>query len=120
MSRYNPARVAIRRPAPYDTAQKRCDTHGKRETLRAVGARVTIQYLYHDRDARHDVLTRVYAQQYDRSCAATRPGQACDTAQCVRRLGKGWVHCALDSVHYSESLFGHCSPGSIVHEVLKK
>ena len=44
---------------------------------------------------------------------ATLPGQANDTAQCVHRLGQGWVHYAFDSVltqctvlsHYLD----HCS-----------
>ena len=48
------------------------------------------------------------ARRHGRTCAATRPGQACDTAQCARKLGQGWVHCALDSVLTQCTVLSHC------------
>ena len=39
---------------------------------------------------------------------ATRSGQAYYTAQCVHRLGQGWVHCALDSVLTQCIVLSHC------------
>ena len=39
---------------------------------------------------------------------ATLPSQASDTAQCVHRLGQGWVHCAFDSVLTQCTILSHC------------
>ena len=56
----------------------------------------------------------------------TRLGQVCDTAQCARSVRAGrarvctWcTRLSLDSVNYSESLFGTLFM-STVHEVFKK
>ena len=84
-SRYSAARAAIRCLAPCNTAQERCNTHGRRTTQ--------------PRSLRYGAR---------RHRATIRPSQACDTAQCARRLGQGGVHCALSSILTQCTVLSHC------------
>ena len=124
-------------------SRDKCDTAGGSATIphrgratrrptRRYGARHDAQHTAWDKARQHargrsDTVggtcdTTKPGLRHGRARPATRPGQAYDTAQCARRLGQGWVHCALDSVltqctvlsHYLGTLFM-----SIVHEVLK-
>ena len=116
--RYSAARAAIWYPTPYDTAQERGETHGRRATRPR-----SLRYDAQQRALQHGA----WGTELDTVKRELRHGrgQACDTAQCTRSVRAGWARMCtwctplnFDSMHCSESLFGtlfmktvheHCS-----------
>ena len=87
-------------------SQDRRDTATGSTTIRRRG--YATQCLARRYGARHGAPACAWAQRHSRAKPATRPGQACDMAQCAHRLGQGWVHCARDLVLTQCTVLSHC------------
>ena len=114
VSRHRTLRVVIRRPAPCDTTQERCFTHG---SALCMGLSVTIQFCITTggairQEATCDTAPKLHnkALYEPRNDASARHDTAQHTAcvQPVRSLGHGCVHCALDPVLTQCTVLSHC------------